>query len=60
MIEGTALAGPVLLAATPTAVVRFVMAREMQGDEQLAGAMVIGTTLMSLPANIVWLLVLGV
>ena len=59
-LEGTALAGPVLLSATPTAVVSFVMAREMQGDEQLAGAMVIGTTLMSLPASIVWLLILGV
>ena len=58
--DGTALAGPVLLAATPTAVVSYVMAREMRGDEQLAGAMVIGTTLMSLPASIVWLLVLGV
>ena len=49
-----------LLAATPTAVVSYVMAQEMQGDEQLAGAMVIGTTLLSLPTSILWLLLLGV
>lgn len=59
-LEGVALQAPVLLAATPTAVVSYVMAQEMQGDEQLAGAMVIGTTLLSLPTSILWLLLLGV
>lgn len=59
-LEGIALQAPVLLAATPTAVVSYVMAQEMQGDEQLAGAMVIGTTLLSLPTSILWLLLLGV
>ena len=59
-VSGVALSAPVLLAATPTAVVSYVMAREMRGDSELAGAMVIGTTLASLVTTVVWLLVLGV
>jgi len=59
-VSGVALSASVLLAATPTAVVSYVMAREMRGDSELAGAMVIGTTLASLATTVVWLLVLGV
>jgi len=55
-MEGTALQAPVLLAASPTAVVSFIMAREMGGDGRLAGAIVIGTTLLSLVTVVGWLL----
>ncbi len=53
---GQDLAVPVLLMASPTAVVSFIMAREMNGDEALAGAIVIGTTLVALPTTLGWLL----
>ena len=46
---------PVLLLASPTAVVSHVMAREMKGDDQLAGAIVIGSTLLSLFTLSAWL-----
>lgn len=59
-VTGTALSAPVLLAATPTAVVSYVMSKEMRGDAELAGAIVIGTTLASLGTIIGWLLFLGV
>jgi len=45
----------VLILASPTAVVSFIMAREMKGDEQLARAIVIGTTLFSLFTTSAWL-----
>ena len=56
--EGAELAVPVLIVASPTAVVSYVMAQEMKGDEQLAGAIVIGTTLASLFTISGWLLFL--
>ncbi len=59
-VTGTALSAPVLLAATPTAVVSYVMSKQMRGDAELAGAVVIGTTLASLATIIGWLMVLGV
>ncbi|HPF70021.1 MAG TPA: AEC family transporter [Candidatus Krumholzibacteria bacterium] len=59
-VDGLALKAVVLIAATPTAVVSYVMAREMDGDEQLAAALIIGTTLLALPSTIAWLLILGV
>jgi len=46
---------PVLIMATPTAVVSFIMAQEMKGDENLAGAIVIGTTVASLVTISGWL-----
>lgn len=46
----------VMITATPTAVVSYIMAREMNGDQQLAGAIVIGSTLMSLVTMLGWLL----
>lgn len=59
-MTGPALKAVVLIAATPTAVVSYVMAVEMRGDEQLAAGLVFGTTLAALPSTILWLLVLGV
>ncbi len=57
-LSGFALAVPVLLMASPTAVVSYVMAREMQGDERLAGAIIIGTTVISLATYLGWLVLL--
>ncbi|MFO7608769.1 MAG: AEC family transporter [Candidatus Krumholzibacteriia bacterium] len=59
-VTGLALKAVVLIAATPTAVVSYVMSKEMGGDEQLAAGLIIGTTLAALPSTIIWLLVLGV
>jgi predicted permease len=57
-LSGPALAVPVLLLASPTAVTSYVMAREMQGDERLAGAIIIGTTVVSLVTYVGWLTLL--
>jgi hypothetical protein len=54
-LGGIALQTPVLLLAAPTAVVSHIMAREMKGDDQLAGAIVIGSTLLSLFTISLWL-----
>jgi predicted permease len=59
-VSGLALKGVVLVAATPTAVASYVMSVELGGDEQLTAALIIGTTLASLPALVVWLWLLGV
>lgn len=59
-VTGLALKTVVLIAATPTAVASYVMSVEMGGDEQLAAALIIGTTLAALPATVIWLLVLGI
>jgi predicted permease len=47
-MSGLDLGVPILMMACPTAVVSFVMAREMKGNAQLAAAIVIGTTVASL------------
>jgi len=52
---GLRLEVPVLVLASPTAVVSVIMAREMRGDEPLAGAIVIGSTLLSLVTITGWL-----
>ncbi len=52
---GDDLRFPVLIMAAPTAVVSFIMAQEMKGDENLAAAIVIGTTLASLLTISAWL-----
>ncbi len=57
-LQGLAVDVPVLLMAAPTAVTSYIMAREMNGDEHLAGAIVIGTTVASLVSYMGWLLVL--
>ena len=54
-LRGMAVEVPTLLLASPTAVVSYVMAREMKGDDQLAGAIVIGSTLLSLFGLSAWL-----
>ncbi len=59
-LSGTDLTVPLLIMASPTAVVSYVMAREMKGDAELAGAIVIGTTSLSLLTYIGWLALVGV
>lgn len=57
-VTGLELGMAVLLMACPTAVVSYIMAREMDGDAHLAGAIVIGTTVASLVTLLGWLAVL--
>jgi predicted permease len=57
--RGPDLPLPVMIMAAPTAVVSYIMARELDGDEKLAGAIVIGSTLVSLATTIGWLVFLG-
>lgn len=54
-LRGADLQLPVILIASPVAVVSFIMAKEMQGDERLAGAIVIGSTLLSVVTTVGWL-----
>ena len=54
-ISGVELKSTVLIIAAPTAVVSCIMARELKGDEQLAAAIVIGTTVASLVTISGWL-----
>ncbi|OGP55781.1 MAG: hypothetical protein A2V67_13700 [Deltaproteobacteria bacterium RBG_13_61_14] len=56
--SGLLLKVPVILLATPTAVVSFITAREMKGSEDLAGGIVMATTLASAVSLPVWLWVL--
>jgi predicted permease len=57
---GLELAVPVLVMACPTAVVSYIMAREMEGDANFAGAIIIGTTVAGIATLVVWLAVLRV
>jgi len=57
---GAELGAPVLIMGCPTAVVSYIMAREMGGDERFAAALIIGTTVLALPALLAWLAVLRV
>ncbi len=54
-LRGADLQLPVILMASPVAVVSFIMAKEMHGDERLAGAIVIGSTLLSVVSTVGWL-----
>jgi predicted permease len=54
-VKGVDLEVPVLLMATPTAVVSYIMAKEMDGDERLAGAIIIGSTTASIFTISAWL-----
>lgn len=56
---GPDLALPVLVMTAPAAVVGYVMARELGGDEKLAAATVIGSTALSLLTIAGWLVFLG-
>jgi predicted permease len=57
-LAGLELGMAVLLMACPTAVVTYIMARELEGDAHLAGAIVIGTTVASLATLLGWLALL--
>jgi malonate transporter and related proteins len=57
-VSGLDLGMAVLLMACPTAVVTYIMARELEGDAHLAGAIVIGTTVASLVTLLGWLALL--
>ncbi len=46
-LEGLALKAPLMLMAAPTAVIGYVMTRELGGDVKLSGAIVVGSTLVS-------------
>lgn len=54
-LRGERLYVPVLLVACPTAVISLVFAKEMGGDERLAAAFVIGTTIASFFGVSLWL-----
>jgi len=58
-LEGEAVRVPVVLLSSPCAVMAYIMAREMNGDEGLASAIVIGSTLLSIITSVGWLVVLG-
>jgi predicted permease len=57
--SGLDLKLPLMILASPTAVVTYVMVREIGGDENLAGAIIVGSTLLSLLTITGWLLFLG-
>ena len=48
-----------ILLATPTATVAYVMSKEMHGDPEFAGAAVSTSTLLSAITYLVWLMVIG-
>ncbi len=52
--SGIELEVPVMIMATPTAVVSYIMAQEMRGDETLASAVIIGSTTASLITLLGW------
>ncbi|MCP4572563.1 MAG: AEC family transporter [bacterium] len=56
---GADLQLPVMIMAAPTAVVSYVMARELDGDADLAGAIIVGSTLLSMVTITGWLVILG-
>ena len=58
-VTGETLRVPVLVLASPCAVMAYIMVKEMGGDERLASAIVIGSTLLSLVTTVGWLLILG-
>lgn len=54
-LEGLDLQAPLMLMIAPAAVIGYVMTRELGGDEELAGAIVIGSTLLSVATITGWL-----
>ena len=58
-LSGVELGVPLLIMASPTAVVSYIMAREMDGDAPLAGAIILISTAASLVTLIGWLVLLG-
>ena len=59
-LTGVELGVPLLIMASPTAVVSYIMAREMDGDAPLAGAIILVSTVASLATLVGWLAMLGV
>jgi hypothetical protein len=58
-LSGLALKAPLMLMASPTAVIGYVMTRELGGDVKLSGAIVVGSTLVSILTITAWLAWLG-
>lgn len=48
-----------ILLATPTATVTYVMAREMQGDDEFAAAAISASTICSIVTYLIWLTAVG-
>jgi predicted permease len=58
-LSGLALQAPLMLMTAPTAVMGYVMTRELGGDIKLSGAIVVGSTLLSVVTITGWLAWLG-
>jgi hypothetical protein len=58
-VEGLALKATVMVMAAPTAVMGHVMTRELGGDTRLSGAIVVGSTLLSILSITGWLFFWG-
>ena len=58
-LSGLALKAPLMLMVSPTAVIGYVMTRELGGDVKLSGAIVVGSTLVSILTITAWLAWLG-
>lgn len=58
-LSGLALKAPLMLMTAPTAVIGYVMTRELGGDVKLSGAIVVGSTLFSILTITGWLVMVG-
>lgn len=58
-LSGLALQAPLMLMTAPTAVIGYVMTRELGGDVRLSGAIVVGSTLLSMLTITGWLFWIG-
>jgi len=58
-LEGLALKASFVLMTAPTAVIGYVMTRELGGDVELSGAIVVGSTLVSILTITGWLVLVG-
>jgi predicted permease len=57
-IRGESLAMAVILFASPTAVISYILTKEMKGDEDLASAIVMATTVLSPLTMTLWVVLL--
>jgi predicted permease len=58
-LQGLDLKAPLMLMTAPAAVIGYVMTRELGGDVKLSGAIVIGSTLLSVVTITAWLAWVG-
>jgi predicted permease len=58
-LRGLELQAPLMLMTAPTAVMGYVMTRELGGDVKLSGAIVVGSTLVSILTITGWLVLMG-